>query len=58
MLSTILKINIYRMIIFPVVVYGCVTWTLILQEVRKLREFEDMVLRGIFGSPRDEVTGE
>jgi len=46
------------MIIFPVVVYGCVTWTLILQEVRKLREFEDMVLRGIFGSPRDEVTGE
>jgi len=46
------------MIILPVVLCGCVTWTLILQEVRKLREFEDMVLRRIFGSPRDEVTGE
>jgi len=29
-----------------------------LQEKRKLRVFENMVLRRIFGSRRDEVTGE
>jgi len=29
-----------------------------LREVRKLRVFENMVLRRIFGSRRDEVTGE
>jgi len=29
-----------------------------LREERKLRVFENMVLRGIFGPRRDEVTGE
>jgi len=29
-----------------------------LREVRRLREFENRVLRGIFGPERDEVTGE
>jgi len=29
-----------------------------LQEERKLRVFENMVLRRIFGPRRDEVTGE
>jgi hypothetical protein len=29
-----------------------------LREERKLRVFEKVVLRGIFGSERDEVTGE
>jgi len=29
-----------------------------LREVRKLRMFENMVLRRIFGPRRDEVTGE
>jgi len=29
-----------------------------LQEERKLRVFENMVLRRIFGSRREEVTGE
>ena len=37
--------------------YGCETWTLILREERKLRVFENMVLRRIFGPRRDEVTG-
>ena len=31
---------------------------MILREERKLRVFENMVLRRIFGSRRDEVTGE
>ena len=38
--------------------YGCETWSLILREKRRLRVFENKVLRGIFGPKRDEVTGE
>ena len=44
--------------ILPVVLYGCETWSLKLREERKLRVFENMVLRRIFGPRRDEVTGE
>ena len=47
-----------RNIILPVVLYGCETWSLTLREERKLRVFENMLLRGIFGPRRDEVTGE
>jgi len=53
-----LKIKIYRTIILPVVLYGFETWSLTLREKRKLRVFENMVLRGIFGPRREEVTGE
>ena len=42
----------------PVVLYGCESWFLTLREERKLRVFENMVLRRIFGPRRDEVTGE
>ena len=42
----------------PVVLYGCETWSLTLREERKLRVFENMALRRIFGPRRDEVTGE
>ena len=58
LLSKKLKINIYRTIILPVVLYGCEAWSLTLREERKLRIFENMVLRRIFGPSRDEVTGE
>jgi len=58
LLSKNLKIKIYRTIILPVVLYGCETWSLKLREERKLRLFENMVLRRIFGSRRDEVMGE
>ena len=58
LLSKNLKIKIYRTIILPVVLYGCETWSLTLLEERKLRVFENMVLRRIFGPRRDEVTGE
>jgi len=58
LLSKNLKIKIYRTIILPAVLYGCATWSLILREERKLRLFENMVSRRIFGPWRDEVTGE
>ena len=57
LLSKNLKIKIYRTIILPVL-YGCETWSLTLREERKLRVFENMVLRRIFGPRRDEVAGE
>ena len=38
--------------------YGCETWSLTLREERRLRVFENRVLRGIIGAERDEVTGE
>ena len=49
---------IYRTIILPVVVYGCETWSLTLKEERRLRVFENRMLRRIFGPRRDELTGE
>jgi len=58
LLSKNLKIKIYRTIILPVFFYGCETWSLILREERRLRMFENRVLRRVFGSKRDEVTGE
>jgi hypothetical protein len=57
-LSKTLKINIYRNIILLVVLYGCETWSLTLREERRLRVFENRVLRRVFGPKRDEVTGE
>jgi len=42
----------------PVFLNGCETWSLTLREERKLRVFDNMVLRRIFGPMRDEVTGE
>jgi len=52
----ILNCIVYK-IILPVVLYGCETWSLTLGEERKLRVFENMVLRRISGPRRDEVTG-
>ena len=45
-------------IILSVVLYGCEPWSLTLREERRLRVFENRVLRRIFGPKRDEVTGE
>ena len=38
--------------------YGFESWSLTFREVRRLRIFENMVLRRIFGPKRDDVTGE
>ena len=40
------------------VLYGCETWSLALREERRLRVFENRVLRRVVGPKRDEVTGE
>jgi hypothetical protein len=58
LLSKNVKIKIYRTIILPVILYGCETWSLTLREERRLKVFENMVLRRVFGPRRDEVTGD
>ena len=57
LLSKNIKIKACRTIILPVVLYGFETWSLTLREERRLRVFENRVLR-IFGPKRDEVAGE
>jgi hypothetical protein len=58
LLSKDVKIIIYKTIMVPVVQYGCETWSLTLGEKRRLRVFENGVLRRIFLQKRDELTGE
>ena len=48
----------YLKLNFACFLYGCVNWSLIFRKGRKLRVCENMVLRGIFGRRREEVTGE
>jgi hypothetical protein len=40
------------------IVYGCKTWSLILREERRLRVFENRMLRRIFGPKTDEIAAE
>jgi hypothetical protein len=49
-----LTIKIYKTVILPVVLYGCETWSLTLEEEHRLRIFENRVLRKIFGPKREE----
>ena len=58
LLSKNIKLKIYKTVILPVILYGCETWTLTLREEKRLRVFENKVLRKIFGPKRDEETGE
>jgi hypothetical protein len=57
-MSRNVKVKIYKTIILPVVLYGCETWSLTLREELRLRLFENRVLRRMFGTNRDEITGE
>ena len=57
-LSKYLKLKIYINIILPVVLYEFETLSLALREERKLRVFENMLLRTIFGPRSVEVMGE
>jgi hypothetical protein len=43
--------------ISPVVLCGCETWSLTLRGERKLRVFENRLVRRIFGPEREGVTG-
>jgi len=58
LLSKNLKIKIHRTVSLLVVLNGCETWLLTVGEERRLRVFGKRMLRGIFGTRRDEVTGE
>jgi hypothetical protein len=57
LLSRNVKIRICKTIILPVVLCGCETWSVTLKEVHKLKVFENIALRGIFGPNRDGVMG-
>jgi len=57
-LSKHLKIEINETIFFLVVLCGFETWSLTSGEERKVRVFEDRVLRRIFGPTRDKVIGD
>jgi hypothetical protein len=51
------NIKIYKTAILPVILYGCETGSLTVREERRLRVFENRVLRKIFEAKRDEVIG-
>jgi len=53
-----LNIKINRTVMLPVVLYGRLTWFLTLREKYRVRVFENRVLRRIFGTMREEATGE
>ena len=57
-LSKNTKLKVYTIIILPVVLYRCEIWSLTSKGERRLRVFENRVLRRIFGPKGYEVTGE
>jgi hypothetical protein len=52
-----LYLKITRQKIVHVVLYGRESWSLSFREERRLRVFENRVLRRIFGPKKDELTG-
>ena len=58
LLSKKFKVNIYKTIILPVVLYGSKTWSLTLREEHMLTVFENKVLRKISGAKRHEIIRE
>jgi len=59
LLSTNIKIKIYITIILLALLYGCKTWSLTLRKERRLRVFENRVLRRLsVGLKREEVKGK
>jgi len=58
LLSKNTKIKIYKIIILPVVLNWCESWSLTVREEHGVRVPENTVLRKIFGSKRDKITGD
>jgi hypothetical protein len=54
LISKNLKIKIYKTVILPVELYGCGSWSLNLREEHRLRLFEKILLRTIFGPKMEE----
>jgi hypothetical protein len=57
LLSETVEFRIYRIIVLPVVLYGCEIWSLTLRGEHRLKVFENRVLRRMNGLKRAEVTG-
>jgi hypothetical protein len=57
LLSTNVRMRIYKTIILSVILYMCETWSLILREEHRLRVFKSKVLTRLFRRKRDEVSG-
>jgi hypothetical protein len=57
MLPKNIKIEIYKIIILPAVVYGGETLFLTLREEHRIRIFENRLLRRMFGPKRYEMIG-
>jgi len=58
LVSKNVKVKMYRTSVFPVVLYGCETWSVTLREEHRLTAFKNRVLRKIFGLKGDDVTEE
>jgi hypothetical protein len=58
LLSKNINIKTYRSTILPVILYECETRSVTLTEERRLREFENSVLRKLLGPNKEEVTRE
>jgi len=58
LLSKNLKIEIYRTIILPLVLYGCDIWSLTSREDHRLRVCENREPRRICGPKREELAGD
>ncbi|KDR24009.1 hypothetical protein L798_07951, partial [Zootermopsis nevadensis] len=56
LISKNLKIKIYKTIILPVVLYGCITWSLTVRDKHRLQVFENRMLRRT-SKPRIEDNG-
>jgi hypothetical protein len=56
LLCTNMQIKMYKIIILPVVLYGCEAWSLTVKQEHRLRVFQKRALR-IFGPKGDEEIG-
>jgi hypothetical protein len=54
LISKNLKIRLYKMVILPIMLYGCETWSFTLREKHRPRVFKNNVLKKIFGPKREE----
>jgi hypothetical protein len=52
-----LKIGIYKIVIFSLLLYGRQTWILALRDEHRLRAIENKTLRRIFGLKKNEMMG-
>jgi hypothetical protein len=53
-----IEIKIYKIIFVPLCFNACENWSRTLREGRRLRVFENKMLKRIFGPKRNDVTGD